>query len=40
VIIPSVGSTVSSHSIVVAAEETAVVVDRKVVIHLFFRFNA
>jgi hypothetical protein len=30
VIIPSVGSTVSSHSIVVAAEETATVVDRGV----------
>jgi hypothetical protein len=36
VIIPSVGSTVSSHSIVVAAEETAIVVDRGVEIIFSF----
>jgi hypothetical protein len=38
VVVPSVGSRVSSHSDVVAAEGTAVVVIREVVIHLFLRF--
>jgi hypothetical protein len=38
VVIPGVGSRVRSHSDVVAAGKTAVVVDRKVVIHLFYCF--
>jgi hypothetical protein len=38
VVVPSVGSRVRSHSDVVAAEETAAVVDREVVTHLFLCF--